>query len=330
MNNMNNLYAVRGGEADTILGNLVWFSVSDMEILRDDLVNLAANVGLPEKYVPAPIRPSDAFRRATSEVGGVLRAGEEITEVLMVREVLSSEERVVRHMIKEVRDKKNVRLNYEQIGEIEFERQWGSIKTTALSDEAMPALRKAEMQYNKYRDYFVGDHLRKMIKTVLGECQAIGVRPAGAVYFTPAVHAGTVKAMNSLVKLLPGNNAEMHCLPVINAIEQKQMLEEKLRGHVLSQVSQIGNMLGGNAEVLGVKKTLASLAAEFAATLRDQKVVSKSAASNAIQQLQGLKQQVGEYESLLEANLGEVRSTIEVLRKQVRIMLERVSVEGAA
>lgn len=51
------LYAVSGGTTDNILGNLVWFSVSDMEILRDELVKLAVTVGLPEKYVPAPIRP---------------------------------------------------------------------------------------------------------------------------------------------------------------------------------------------------------------------------------------------------------------------------------
>lgn len=38
-----------------------------------------------------------------SEIGGVLKTGEEITEVLMVREVLSAEDRVVRHLIKEVR-----------------------------------------------------------------------------------------------------------------------------------------------------------------------------------------------------------------------------------
>ena len=99
MKDTTNLYAVSGGNAENILGNLVWFSVSDMEILRDDLVKLAMNVGLPEKYVPAPIRPSDAFRRATSEIGGVLRSNEEITEVLMVREVLSAEERVIRPKI---------------------------------------------------------------------------------------------------------------------------------------------------------------------------------------------------------------------------------------
>ena len=330
MNNTTSLYAVKGGSNDNILGNLVWFSVSDMEILRDELVKIANNVGLPEKYVPAPIRPSDAFRRATSEIGGVLKAGEEITEVLMVREVLSAEDRVIRHLIKETRDKKNVKLNYEKIGEIEFERQWGTVTTTAITDEAKPALKKAKVQYNKYRDYFVGDHIRKLIKTVLNECQAIGVRPAGAVYFTPASHEPTIKALNTLVKMLPGSAVEMHYLPVVNADEQKQMLEEKLRGHVLSQVSQIGSLLGGNSEVLSVKKTLKSLASEFAATLRDQKVVSKSTANSAINQLQVLKQQVTEYESLLESNLGEVRSTIDILRKQVRIMLDRVAMEGVA
>ena len=56
--------------------------------------------------------------------------------------------------------------------------------------------------------------------------------------------------------------------------------------------------------------------------------MSKTTANNAIQQLQGLKQQVTEYESLLDSNLGEVRSTIDILRKQVRIMLDRVSLDN--
>ena len=330
LTNTMNLYAVKGGSNENILGNLVWFSVSDMEILRDDLVKLSVSVGLPEKYVPAPIRPSDAFRRATSEIGGVLKAGEQITEVLMVREVLSAEDRVVRHLIKEVKDKKNIQLNYEKIGEIEFERQWGTMNVIAITEEAKPSLHKAKVLYGKYRDYFIADHIRRLIKTVLGQCQAVGVRPAGAVYFTPAAYEPTIKALNSLVKILPGSAVEMHYLPVVNADEQKQMLEEKLRSHILSQVSQIGSMLGGNAQVLGAKKTLKSLASEFAATLREPNIISKTTANNAIQQLQGLKEQVTEYESVLESNLGEVRATIDVLRKQVHIMLDRVAVTGVA
>jgi len=56
--------------------------------------------------------------------------------------------------------------------------------------------------------------------------------------------------------------------------------------------------------------------------------LSKTIANNAIQLLQGLKQQVTEYESLLESNLGEVRAAIDILRKQVRIMLDRVSLDN--
>ena len=63
-------------------------------------------------------------------------------------------------------------------------------------------------------------------------------------------------------------------------------------------------------------------------TLRAQNVVSKTTANHAIYQLQELKVQVAEYENLLESNLGEVRSTIDILRKQVRIMLDRVSAEN--
>jgi len=325
-----NLVAVKNADMADTLGNLVWFSVSDLEILRADLTKLAQHSGLPEKYVPAPIRPTDAFRRATGEVGGVIKSVGEETTAIMVREVLSDEERVVRHLIKEVRDKKNVRLSYDQVGAIEFDRQTESIIASASDDAARSAAVKAKMLFDKYRDFYGADHLRRMLKTVLDDCQAVGVRPSGGVYFVPRQYESTVKALSSLIKTLPGNSVELHLVPLVDAFEQREMIEEKLRGHVLRQVSQIGSMLGGNAEVLGVKRTLKSLSVEFAAVLRDQRTVSKVTAGNAIHQLQGLKAQVVEYEGLLESNLGEVRSTIDVLRRQVKTMLDRQNVEGVA
>ena len=308
MINTTNLVAVQGSKQDNTLGNLVWFSVSDIEILRSDLLRMAALAGLEEKYIPAPIRSADAFRRATSEVAGVLKTNEDRTEVLMVREVLSAEDRVIRHVIKEVRDKKNVRLSYEQIGVIEFDRQYEQMNTFAVTDEAKPALQKATILFGRYRDYFVADHLRRLMKNVLGACKAVGVRPAGAVYFTPKGYERTIVSLHSLVQALPNNAVEMHYLPVVDAVEQRTMVETKLHTHVMTQLAQIGGLLGGNADVLGVKKTLKSLSVEFASVLREQKVVSKTTANNAIQQLQNLKSQVSEYEGLLESNLGEVRS----------------------
>lgn len=65
MTTTTNLVALQGGKADNCLGNLVWFSVSDVEILWSDLIKMANIAGLDEKYIPAPIRSADAFRRAT-------------------------------------------------------------------------------------------------------------------------------------------------------------------------------------------------------------------------------------------------------------------------
>ena len=260
----------------------------------------------------------------------MLKTSEDYSEVLMVREVLSAEDRIVRHLIKEVRDKKNVRLSYEQIGVIEFDRQFEQMNFIALVDEARASLQKAKMLFDRYRDYFVADHLRRLMKNVLGACKAVGVRPAGAVYFTPKAYESTIKALHTLVQSLPGNAVEMHYLPVVDAVEQRTMVEDKLHSHVMTQLSQIGSLMGGNAEVLGVKKTLKSLSVEFASILREQKVVSKATANNAIQQLQNLKTQVSEYEGLLESNLGEVRSTLDVLRRQVKSMLDRILIEGVA
>jgi len=331
-----NLVAIHGGNIDNtnnannILGNLLWFSVSDLEILRDELVKLVQHSGVPEKYIPAPIRPTDAFRRATSEVGGVINSVGDETTVLMVREVLSDEERIVRHVILERRDKKQLRLSYDQIGSIEFDRSTETIIASASEDSSRAAAVKSKMLFDRYRDFYGADHIRRMLKTVLDDCQAVGVRPSGGVYFVPRQYESTAKALSSLIKTLPGNTVELHLVPLMDAVDQRAMVEDKLRNHVLSQVSQIGSMLGGDAGVLTVKKTLKSLASEFAAVLREQPNVSKVTASNAINQLQGLKAQIVEYEGLLETNLGEVRSTLDVLRRQVRTMLDRQSVEGAA
>jgi len=332
----NNLVAIHGGNnnntdnTNNILGNLLWFTVSDLEVLRTDLVKLVQHSGVPEKYIPAPIRPTDAFRRATSEVGGVINSVGDETTVLMVREVLSDEESVVRHMILEIRDKKNIRLSYNQVGTIIFDRRTETMITSASDNSAQIAAVKAKMLFDRYRDYYGADHIRRMVKTVLDDCQAVGVRPSGGVYFVPRQYESTARALSSLIKTLPGNTVELHLVPLMDATEQREMIEDKLRNHVLSQVSQIGSMLGGDASVLGVKKTLKSLSVEFASVLREQPSVSKVTASNAIHQLQGLKAQIGEYEGLLETNLGEVRSTLDVLRRQVRTMLDRQSTEGVA
>lgn len=64
------------------------------------------------------------------------------------------------------------------------------------------------------------------------------------------------------------------------------------------------------------------LAGRFAETLINSEDLSKTVVNNAVEQLQGLSAQVREYEGLLETNLTEVRTTLDLLRRQVRVMLD--------
>jgi len=313
---------------DSALGHLIWFSIGDLEITREDIEKLANDTNLPERFLPSSIRTVDAFRRATSEIGGINLGGtEKMTETLLVREVSSDKEGVVRHLIKETADKKRKQLTYDHCGTFNYDRERENMVGTAYVNEVIPFVKKAKTLFNKYKNYYTSDHIRRMVKTVLYDCQSIALRPSGAVYFVPKKHGDKIQALRDFMKRLPGNT-EIHLMPVVDMDEQRVMLEEKLRGHITAEVSRIGAALGGRSEILTVKQGLKKLAGQFAETLRGSSDISKTAANNAVEQLQSLSSQVKEYESLLETNLSEVRSTLDILRKQVRVMLDRVQVDS--
>lgn len=314
---------------DSALGHLIWFSIGEMEITRKDIEALANNSNLPNYFLPPPIRTVDAFRRATTEVGGIIREKENVNETILVREVSSDKEGVVRHLIKETADKKNKRLNYDHCGTFKYDRERETMYGSAYIDEVEPMVERAKTLFEKYMNYYTAYHIRRMVKTVLAECSSIPLRAAGAVYFVPRKYEEKIRSLRDFMKSLPGNATEIHLMPVVDMEEQREMLEQKLRSHVTAEITKIGAALGGNAEILSVKHSLKSLASQFAETLKSNPEVSRTIVNNAVEQLQLLKGQVREYEALLETNLSEVRNTLEVLRSQVRTMLNRVESENS-
>lgn len=318
--------AVQTGKIDKALGTLCWFSISEMDISRDELLIKAKLAGLDERILPPAIRSVDAFRRATSEVAGTTKSPDGTTESLLIREVISDEEKVVRHIILERKDRKNIRLLYQQVGQLEYDRRSEKMFTQVLEEGCKGIVVKAQMLYQKYSKYYTADHLRRTVKNVLTDCQSIALRPYGGVWFSPIQYEQKIEALSSFIKSLPGNNTEIHTMPVVDMDEQRVMLEEKLLQHVQSKVAWLVAEFGGSTEVIEAKKSLKALVGEFSQVLKNNATVSKSTVKNAVEQIQNIRLQVQEYEDLLENNLTEVRSNLEIIRKQVRVMLERVEV----
>ena len=112
---------------DMLLGNLLFTNLTDMKVSETELIDIFKNNNVPENYV-RKISKADAFRRASSSVKN---------QVLFVNNVNTGGADKVRLEVDEIRndtdsikqiicvkrvDQANEDIEYEQVGEIVFNR----------------------------------------------------------------------------------------------------------------------------------------------------------------------------------------------------------------
>lgn len=311
-----NLKAVQGGKAVEIeyLGCLLWSTVSDvLKIPVDDLKTALTDLGL-EKFMPRKINPRDAFRRVT-KLMEVRKApyGKDIYTNLLVRDVKFEEGGVVRQLVREVVDGENVRLAYEPVLQLEIG-EGDRLSITPLVSLLTPAEQEAAQRLPRLHEeacnYYDGTHIRYMLWLMLVACNPISVRPTGGVYFIPQKYADTVGAIKELSKRLNKyeGNVRMWSIPVIDAAEHREMLEESLEEQVL----------GGSTSIINEMKNLmetpeASFTARTAKSYADR--------------IRKLKDLVTEYEDMLETQATKARANLELARLQAIKLMELASTE---
>lgn len=103
-----------GIRRETLLGWVAWYGISDPEVRYDDLKAKVEELGLSEEALPAPLRPVDSFKRACryAEAKKIPYKGD-LRLNIMIRSVSQNAESVERHMVFEVVDAQDKRLEYE-------------------------------------------------------------------------------------------------------------------------------------------------------------------------------------------------------------------------
>ena len=81
---------------------MVWYSLRDVRINRTDLEQLLKKTGINTANMPPEIRFADAFRRPTTSITNQSPKdiGNDKFENIMVREVVSDSNEIVRHIIR--------------------------------------------------------------------------------------------------------------------------------------------------------------------------------------------------------------------------------------
>ncbi len=269
---------------DVLLGTLALYTISDGEYSLTDLSDEWVRLGLPTHHLPVATKPVDAFKRATTEVNDFeypmpdhATTGR-IAHVL-VRDVDSNSEVIIRHLIREVRDSAGQRLSYARIGTATFHRpvqeasgrvRPGSERFAFKVDNASlePAEREAMQvlvdeagrRYDRYVNYLDGQKIRSMVRAFLFDIGALQVKPS--VYF---VHVSRTDELEKLKEVVDGlGSSSLHLMPVIDLPSQRTMVIEAFQQEAVAALDDLVK------EINRIRSSRKTISAEAYAKVKTQ------------------------------------------------------------
>ncbi|MDX3100484.1 DUF6744 family protein [Nonomuraea angiospora] len=330
-------YAAAMEQGETpIIGYLVLYSVFDSEITRDDLHRWFLALGLDDAFLPPPIREHDAFERVTGQAGvrasyridegtarhrvpGQKAPDQKVTEAtLMIRHVSRDNLKVVRHMVREVRDESRTRLEYApRMAEITFWRdplgsgQPGRGVLQVTPDEAeiaklSPAeqervretLGKVEKTYERYCRYYSSDRLRTLVRTYVEGLNAVMVRSGGGVYFVHSTYADRLVALRGLVKHF-GEGSQLARVPLPDQEEMREMVVAALTTEAREDLEKLA---------LDITKARADGA-------------SDAQVQTLYKRFRALQDSAAEHAKLLSTSLDDTQAALQLVHQQVASLL---------
>jgi len=189
------------------IGSLVWWSVSETTITREDLKALFEAQGIPENFL-IDTRARSAFKKALKEA----------EKDKLVRKIDDSPERIVYGIVTETADKKALDLDYSTEGVVIYDKQ-----TRTLSFKVPPA-REAEIKeaFKKYLFGYTSREVREIIrKYIMDGCGGFLAREGGGVYFIPDERKQDLLKIERAIASMNGGASHVFIMGIPDAEREK-------------------------------------------------------------------------------------------------------------
>lgn len=235
-------YLTEAGElpADTLLGRIVLFTITDQQTLYDDMDTWFDELGLSKDMMPVRNKAVDAFRKATSDTNKTtypLPSGQEAS--LLCRDVSTNDNYVRRQITREVRDSKKKRLTYDEAITCTFyrairaekgkqgkgERLHVQVRRENLAPDEMEHVDaiadNIKSRFMDFYQYLDGNKVRGTVRKYLKHLNAIEIK--GGVYF---VHIDKDKELQLLAEFVGrlGGGCYMQTLPLLDLAKERSFI----------------------------------------------------------------------------------------------------------
>jgi hypothetical protein len=265
-------------------------------------------------FIPEEPSKINAFKRATTELSEETEVdiGEGKHAVYMVRLAAKTDDEIVKSIVKEVRDASKKALtseDYAEIGRVHFDKDTEDVMYYDLQPDSQPITTQIRQLYETYCSYLTGKQIRVMFHEIIKSMSPTLVRPSGAVYFIPYVHAEMVQKMEVLSKELAAYGitdyeSAFESIPLIDADKTRALVEVRFE----------------EQNTRDVDRTLV----ELSKLLQGTDTTTKTAAKY-VEMVQSSKETISRYEGLLNKEMSIARMKVEVLDQQVRRLVEKVA-----
>ena len=289
-----------------VLGNLLFYSLSDMKVSESDLFTVFSQCNLPIDYI-RKISPSDVFRRATSSVKNkVIFFPDPATGLYLKTKVDIDEVRCDDQGIKRIVGIKRINeanedVSYEQIGIAVFDRAHPSLSSFTLVQpyfgipECEDIMLEIENNFNDWCVYHTKDTVRNIVNRIVQDTHPVSLTPTGLCKFVPKSHRDILYGLKEAIGELQQYSSQtsgnfMEIIPVIDTEEQRNLIK--------------------NASELELKDNLFAFTQELKEVLQNRTILPAKTVTSYLNRFKTLKEQVDDYEGLLGNYLGFLRTQI--------------------
>lgn len=200
-----------------VIGYLIWYSIGMKQIERSLLAEHVAASEIDPSLMPNEIRVIDAFRRSTKAIEckqqPIDRKG---SERILVRETVTTAERVIRNIVREVIDpKEEEKLLYKtQEAIVTLEREdFYFLDTQIINPEVEPLVERIKELFVTFQTTHDDKAVRHMCIETIKRMSPVMVKTSGGVYFVPVKFEDQLRSFTTFVNLLELSSAYM--IPLI-------------------------------------------------------------------------------------------------------------------